>query len=162
MPNAVDALTRYADAIATARSFVARAGALRVVLLIDQGADAEPAMVDCAGDGAVELVADGRAWTLSATADVPALPRALPDVRATPASALSVDPDAGRVSAPIGVIGRLADGLLALARAFGGRSVATAEFATDRPELPIALAARDGEPLVLSAGEHQFELPEAS
>jgi hypothetical protein len=162
MPSAVDALTRYADAIATARTFAARAGALRVVLLIDQGADAHPVMVDCAGDGAVELVADGGAWTLPATADLPALPRALPDVRATPASAISVDPDAGRVSAPIGVVRQLADGLLALARASGGRSVATAEFATDRPELPISLAARDGEPLVLSAGEYQFELPESA
>jgi hypothetical protein len=158
----VDTVTRHYDAIATARSFAASAGALRVVLLVDRGPDAEAAMVDCAGDGAVELVADGRTWTLPASAAVPALPRALPDVRAVPASALSVDPDAGRVSAPIGVIRQLADGLLTLARAFGGRSVATAEFATDRPELPIALAARDGEPFVLSVGEHQFELPESA
>jgi hypothetical protein len=155
----VDALARHADAIATARSFASRAGAERVVLLVDRGGDEAGVMVDCAADGAVELTADGRTWALPPGASVPALPRALPDVRATPPTALSVDPDAGQLSAPIGVLRQLADGLLAVARAFGGRSVATAEFATDRPDMPIALAARDGEPIVLSAGDAEFELP---
>lgn len=150
---------RHAEAVATVRSFAARAGAQRVVLLVDQGAG-DPMMVDCAADGAVEVTADGRTRALSGGADVPARPRPLPDVRATPASAISVDPEAGRISAPIGAMARLADGLLALARAFGGRSVATAEFATSEPDLPIALAARDGEPLVISAGDREFELPE--
>src|SRR6188472_4481468 len=108
-----------AEAVATARSFAARAGAQRVVLLVDRGPEAEALMVDCAADGAVEVTADGRAWTLAAGAAVPARPRPLPDVRATPASAVSVDPEAGRISAPIGTVRQLADGLLALARAFG-------------------------------------------
>jgi hypothetical protein len=155
----VDALARHADAIATARSFAERAGAERVVLLVDRGGEQPAVMVDCARDGAVELTADGRTWVLPPTTSVPALPRVLPDVRATPATAVSVDPEAGSVSAPIGVLRQLADGLLAVAQAFGGRSVATAEFATDRPDLPIALAARAGEPHVLSAGDAEFELP---
>jgi hypothetical protein len=151
---------RHAEAVATARSFAARAGAQRVVLLIDRGPEADAVMVDCAAGGAVEVTADGRTWTLPATAAVPARPLWLPDVRATPASALSVDPEVGRISAPIGAMGQLADGLLALARAFGGRSVATVELATSDPELPIALAARDGEPLVIAAGDREFELPQ--
>jgi hypothetical protein len=49
--------------------------------------------------------------------------------------------------------------VLALARAFGGRSVATADFATRDPELPLTIAAREGEPLVLAAGDRRFLLP---
>jgi hypothetical protein len=149
----------HAEAVATARAFAARAGAERVVLLLDRGPEREAVMVDCAAGGAVELTADGRTLTLAPDAPVPAAPRALPDVRATPATAVSVDLAAGRISAPIGAVEQLADGLLALARAFGGRSVASAEFATSEPELPIALAARDGEPVVLSGGGEEFELP---
>jgi hypothetical protein len=151
---------RDAEAIATVRSFAERAGAQRVVLLVDRGAESDALMVDCAAGGAVELTAEGRTWALPADTAVPARPRALPDVRATPASAVSVDPDAGRISAPIGAMRQLADGLLALARAYGGRSVASAEFATSEPDMSIALAARDGEPLVISAGGRDFELPE--
>ena len=47
----------------------------------------------------------------------------------------------------------LASTTLALAAAFGGLTVATAEFATDDPELPITFAARQGEPVVLAAGD---------
>ena len=42
--------------------------------------------------------------------------------------------------------------------AFGGLTVATAEFATDDPELPITFAARVGEPVVLAAGDATYEL----
>ena len=48
--------------------------------------------------------------------------------------------------------------MLALAKAFGGLTVATAEFATRDPELPITFAAREGERVVLGAGDAQFEL----
>jgi hypothetical protein len=49
--------------------------------------------------------------------------------------------------------------VLALARAFGGRSVATAEFGTRDPDLPLTIVARDGEPLLLAVGDGRFELP---
>jgi hypothetical protein len=52
----------------------------------------------------------------------------------------------------------LATALKALARTLGGRSVATARFATRDPDLPITLAAREGERVVLAAGDAQFEL----
>ena len=48
--------------------------------------------------------------------------------------------------------------MLALASAFGGRTVATAEFATHDPHLPITFAAREGERVVLAAGDAQYEL----
>ena len=49
--------------------------------------------------------------------------------------------------------------MLGLARAFGGRSVASADFATHDPELPITIVAREGEPLLLAIGDGRFELP---
>ena len=50
--------------------------------------------------------------------------------------------------------------MLGLARAFGGRSVATVDFATRDPELPVTIAAREGERLVLAAGDRRFVLPD--
>jgi SAM-dependent methyltransferase len=67
--------------------------------------------------------------------------------------ALAVDPATGELSAPLGAVANLAGGVLALARAFGGRSVATAEFATRDPDLPLTIAGREGEPIVVAAGE---------
>jgi hypothetical protein len=37
--------------------------------------------------------------------------------------------------------------------------VATADFATRNPDVPLTIAAREGEPIVVAAGEHRFELP---
>jgi len=90
---------------------------------------------------------------------VPVPPRPLPDIRPTPSSALRADPATGELAAPIGAIANLGEAVLALARAFGGRSVATAEFGTRDPDLPMTIVARDGEPLLLAVGDGRFELP---
>ncbi len=74
-----------------------------------------------------------------------------------PATALNVDLALDQIEAPIGVAEALADAVATLARVMGGRSVAVAEFATRSGE-PLSIAARPGEPPVLTAGEHQFEL----
>ena len=37
--------------------------------------------------------------------------------------------------------------------------MATAEFATHDPDLPITIVAREGEPLLLAVGDGRFELP---
>jgi hypothetical protein len=160
-PRALQALARHAEAVATARSFAVRAGAERVVLLLDRG-DADAVMVDCAKGGAVELTVGDDSYNVPASAAVPAPARPLPDVRTAPASAMAVDLDRGELSAPVGAIGHLGDSVLALARAFGGRTVATAEFATREPDRPITLAAREGEPLVLAVGDREFLLPDGA
>ena len=67
-------------------------------------------------------------------------------------------PTTGELAAPLGTIDHLAEITLALAKAFGGLTVATAEFATHDPDLPITFAAREGERVVLQAGDDQFEL----
>jgi hypothetical protein len=151
------ALARHGEAVATARAFARGAGAARVVLLIDRGETAA-LMVDLDESGEIEIVDDDIVATIPAAALVPAEPHPLPALRATPASAITIDPDTAELSAPIGTVAHLAEAVLALASAFGGRSVATAEFPTRDPELPLTIAAREGEPPVLSAGGEEFEL----
>jgi hypothetical protein len=151
------ALARHGEAVATARAFARGSGATRVVLLIDRGATAA-LMVDLDAAGDVEIVDEDAVATIPADALVPAEPHALPALRATPASAIRIDPETAELSAPIGTVAHLAEAVTALAAAFGGRSVATAEFPTRDPELPITIAAREGEPPVLSAGGEEFEL----
>jgi hypothetical protein len=155
-----DALARHGEAVATVRAFAAQAGALRVVLLVDSGDGRAATMLDCATGGALELAEQDERWTVPADAPVSAPPRPLPELRPPPSTALNIEPGSGELEAPLGVVANLARGVLALARAFGGRSVATADFATRNPEMPITIAAREGEPLVLAAGDRRFVLPD--
>jgi hypothetical protein len=157
-PAALQALARHADAVATARAFAARAGAARVVLVLDTGEEAA-VMVYCGPDGAVALTEGETVHAVPAAMTVPAAARALPELRPAPASAVSLDPETGELAAPIGAIQHLADGVLALAAAFGGRTVATADFPTRDPGVTITLAAREGDRAVLAVGDAAFELP---
>jgi hypothetical protein len=133
-------------AVATVRAFRERSGAARVVLLLDEGNAEPPSMVELSQDG-LEVMVRGT-------------PAALPEVRVAPSSALGVDLERGELEAPLGTVAHLAEVVLALARTAGGRSVATAEFPTRDPELPLTIAARDGEPVVLSVADRQFRLPD--
>jgi hypothetical protein len=154
-------LARHAEAVATVRAFTKKAGALRVVLLVDSGDGSAATMLDCNADGALELAEqDDRRWSVPAGTPVTASPRPLPELRPPPRTALTIDPDSGELEAPLGVVANLARGVLGLATAFGGRSVATADFATRDPGMPITIAAREGEPLVLAAGDRRFVLPD--
>ncbi len=150
------ALARHGEAVATAREFALRANALRVVLLIDRGDDA-PLMVDCDAAGEVEVTDGETVATIPAAAEAPP-PPSVPEVRAVPATAISVDLLTGELAAPLGAIEHLADALAQLAHSLGNRSVATAELATSDPDTPITLAAREGEPAVLAAGDQEYRL----
>jgi hypothetical protein len=158
-PAALKAVARHAEAIATVRAFAERSEALRVVLLLDLGDEDEPAMLDSGPGGALELTDEGEAHDVPAGMPVPAPPRSLPEIRPAPSSALKADPVTGELAAPIGAIANLGHAVLGLARAFGGRSVASAEFATEDPDLPMTIVAREGEPLLLAVGDGRFELP---
>ena len=149
----------FAEALATVREFAARSRAERVVLLLDRGDDREPAMLDCAPDGTVELTDGEEASTVPAAEPLGAAPRPLPAIRPAPPSSLRADPQTGELAAPIGAIANLGEAVLGLARAFGGRTVAAVDFATHDPDLPMTIVARDGEPLLLAVGEGRFELP---
>jgi ABC-type transporter Mla subunit MlaD len=69
-----------------------------------------------------------------------------------------MDLGTGDLQAPLGAIEHLARTLQALARSFGDRSVASAEIATRDPETTLTLAAREGEPAVLAAGDYEYTL----
>jgi hypothetical protein len=157
--DAEEALARHAEAVATVRAFGERSGAERVVLLVDPGDGTTATMIDWTPGGAIELTDGDVTWQLPATRRVDVPPRAFPELRPPPPTALAVDPDSGELEAPLGVISNLGQAVLGLAAAFGGRSVATAEFATRDPQLPITIAGREGEPLVLAAGNRRFVLP---
>jgi hypothetical protein len=141
-------------AVATVRAFAERSGAERVVLLLDEGAADAPSLIELTEAG-LEVIVRGA----PAPEPPPAAPAELPQIRRPPASALGVDLEHGELEAPIGTVVHLAEVVLALARTGGGRSVATAEFPTRDPELPLTIAARDGEPVVLSVADREFLLP---
>lgn len=140
--------------LATLQDFSARAGAERVAVLLDS----EPPLLVERLEDATLHVTEGELSRVDALTPG-AVGLALPELRAVPASALSADPESGELAAPLGSVQLLADSVLALARALGGRSVATATFATRDPELPLTLAARVGEPVVLDIGGRHFTLP---
>jgi hypothetical protein len=155
-----EAVGRHAVALASVAELAARAGAQRVVLLIDEGELAQATMIEWAGDGTLELTEAGVTEPVAPAAVAQVVPAELPDVTPVPPSALTVDPETGELAAPLGVIAALAGAVVALAVAFGGRSVATAEFATREPDQPLMLAARPGEPVVAQIGGETFAFPE--
>ena len=155
-----DALGRHAVALASVREVAARAGAQRVVLLIDEGDDAVPTMLEWAEGGTFELTEGGVTEPVDPRRSrgvVPARDARRPPL---PPTALTVDPETGELAAPIGALAGIAAAVVALAAAFGGRSVATAEFATREPEHPLAIAARPGERVVAQLGMETFAFPE--
>jgi hypothetical protein len=147
-----------AVAVATVAAFAERAQARRVVLVLDRGDDAAPAMVECVPGERLEVTEGERRRPAAPAPGV--APATLPEVRPPPPSALQADPETGELAAPLGGVVHLADTVLALARAFGGRTVATAEFATRDPSVPVTIAAREGEPVLLDLAGRQFALPE--
>jgi hypothetical protein len=148
-----------AEAVATVRAFAAASGAERVVLLVDRGDGVSATMVEGDELGGVEVTDEQGSWELDAAMPAGALPRPLPELRPPPASALAFDPDTGQLEAPLGAVANLARGVLALAAAFGGRSVASVDFPTRDPGMPLTIAGREGDPIVVAAGEQRFELP---
>jgi hypothetical protein len=156
-PSALMALARHSEEVATVRVFRERSGANHVALLVE-AAHGETAMVECDSTGAIEITEGDDVAFIAANEAIPGPARALPDIRPTPATAIRLDEVTGELAAPLGTIDHLAGIVLALASSFGGLTVATAEFATSDPRLPITFAAREGERVVLAAGDAQYEL----
>ena len=140
--------------LATVQDFADRSGADRVVVLLDAE---PPLMVERREDGALEVLQGEEPRPVPPTGGQAPLP--LPDMRPVPATALSADPESGELAAPLGAVQMMVDSVLALARVLGGRSVATATFATRDREIPLTVAARDGEPVVLEIAGRHFTFP---
>jgi hypothetical protein len=150
----VGAPAELAVVLATVQDFADRSGATRVVVLLDAE---PPLMVERREDGALEVTQGEEPLPVPPTGGQEPLP--LPDLRPVPASALSADPESGELAAPLGAVQLMVDSVLALARVLGGRSVATATFATRDPETPLTVAAREGEPVVLEIAGRHFTFP---
>lgn len=145
------------SAIATARAFTQAAEAQSTVLILDRPGG-EPTLVEVDEWLDAEITEDDEVTAVPSGAVIEAPAKPLPDVRPTPPTAIRIDVRTGEIEAPLGAIEHLADAVLALATAFGGRTVASVEFATSDPGTPITFAARVGERVVLAAGDEQFEL----
>jgi hypothetical protein len=162
MTEADDPAARHAQAVATVRGFAAASGAQRVVAVIDRGDERHAVMVESDAGGTVTVTEGEESAEVPAKWPVPAVAHPLPHVHAVPATAIAVDVATGRLSGPVGALPLLGSAVLELARTFGGRSVATAEFATSDPDQPITIAAREGEPILLAVGEERFVFPEGA
>jgi hypothetical protein len=153
---AEEARERIAKIAVTLRAFVHAAGALEALLLLDQGAGAPPLVVECPAVGPV-LLAEGQEAVQLDPDRLAAAPLPLPDVRTLPP--FEVDAVRAEITAPLGGVEHQARAVRELAEAFPGRSVLSVEFATTDVETPLTIAARAGDPLVLSLGaEAQFEM----
>ena len=152
---AEEARELIAQIAVTLRRFVHAAGALEAILLLDQGAEVPPLVVECPAVGPL-LLSEGEDVVQLDPDRLAAQPLALPEVRPLPP--FEVDAVRAEITSPLGGVEHQARAVRALAEAFPGRSVLTVAFATTDPETPLTLAARGGEPMVLALGEQQFEL----
>lgn len=153
-----EARERIAEVVVTLRAFTVAAGAFAAVLLLDQGEEAPPLLVDCPAVGPVALT-EGETTVEVDAARLAATPLPLPDVRPLPP--FDVDGLRAEITAPLGGIEHQARAVRALADAFPGRSILTVTFATNDPDVPLHLAARTGDPMVLGLGDEQFEMDQA-
>ncbi|HET6449159.1 MAG TPA: hypothetical protein VFG31_08620 [Conexibacter sp.] len=151
-----EARERIAEIAVTLRRFVHAAGALEATLLLDQGAELPVLLVECPAVGPV-LLAEGEDVVQLDADRLAAAPLPLPEVKALPP--FEVDAVRAEITAPLGGIEHQARAVRAVAELFPGRSVLSVEFATTDVELPLTIAARCGDPLVLGLGaEEQFEM----
>ena len=147
----------HLEALATVAAFADACNAERVAVLLDVG-DTEGLVLEAGPGRPVEVVLGEVAYVVPRESTAPAAALPVDVSPAPPGTALTVDAATGEVAGPIGVVPALAEGVLALATALGGRTVVTAEFATRDPRTPFTLAARAGEPVVLAVEDEHFEL----
>ena len=140
-------------AIALARELLHGTGALRVSIALD---GPHPALVECERLRAIVVrdAAGTRELAHDAAGDV-ALPE-LPFMRRLPP--FEVAAAEGRVAGVLGgleMFGRVVRDIAAL---LPGASVVAADYETSDPEVPLGIAGRAREPLVVLLGEHEFTL----
>jgi hypothetical protein len=139
------------------REFLHRANAVEVQAVVDRGEDV-PALVTCGRLEPIEVVRGDEVVHLPHGVELDAQPPDdLPAV--PPLPPFEVDDEQGTITGPLGGVEAAARAVQALSTHLPGRSVAVAFYPTTSPDLPLGIAARVGEPVVVSIGEQQFELP---
>src|SRR3954470_10163768 len=141
--------------VATLRDVLHRSGALRVVAVLDTE---PPAIVDVGRLLPVEVQVGERKMHLPHAIELDAEPLGHIEARALPP--FEVDASSGEVIGTIGGLDYVADIARGITGLLGGRSVALLEMPTTSAGVPLAVTARLGEPVVVTIGEQEFELPE--
>jgi hypothetical protein len=140
-------------AIALARELLHGSGALRVKVALDA---ADPAVIECERLRAIVVHGeDGQIALPHDAADDIELPD-LPFMRRLPP--FEVNPEDGTVAGVLGGLEMLGRAIADIAAQLVGASVVAAEYETDHAEVPLGIAGRRGETLVVLLGEHEFEL----
>ena len=140
-------------AVALARELLHGSGALLVSVALDR---AEPALIECPRLRAIVVREAGSERELphdvAGSIDLSALPlmRQLPPLEA--------DTQSGTVAGVLGGLEMLGRAVRDIAGLLPGRSVVAAEYETTDPDVPLGLAGRHGEPVVVLLGELEFEL----
>ncbi len=142
-------------AIVALRAFLHATSALEVQAVVDRG-DAPPALVTVGRATPIEVVDGDRVVHLPHAVELEPEPPSLPHVPQLPP--FDVDPREGTVSGALGALAALAESVEALASVLGGRSVALAFFLTTDADTPLGVAARAGEPTIVTIGDEQFAL----
>jgi hypothetical protein len=139
------------------REFLHRANAVQVQAVVDRGEDS-PALVSCGRLEPIEVVRGNEVVHLPHGVELDARPpEDLPEV--PPLPPFEVDAEEGTLTGPLGGVEAAARAVEALAAHLPPRSVAVAFYPTTEPELPLGIAARVGEPVVISIGEQQYGMP---
>lgn len=135
---------------ATLYAYVTASGALGATAIV------EPGTVDVEADGSASLEPPDSPLAEPLDAQTAAPLDLGMDVRAL--RPFVVDAEAGEVTGAMGALEHFAEGVRALAAAFGGRSVVLVRYPTTDGETPFALAAREGEGLVVVIGDDQYQM----
>jgi hypothetical protein len=145
--------------VETLRDVLHRSGALRVAAVVDLPEGRPPALVDVGRLAPVEVRIADRVMHLPHAIELEAesLGGAI-ELRQLPP--FEVDPASGQVVGTLGGLDMLADAMRAVAELLGGRSVALAVYPTVTPGVDLTVTARYGEPVLVTLGDEEWELPE--
>ena len=143
--------------IETLRDFLHRSGAVRAVAVVD-GTDegGGPAVVDVGRLAPIEVQHGERVVHLPHAIELDAGP--LGEVQVKQLPPFTVDQESGEVAATIGGVEHYARAARSLSELLGGRSACLVQFDTTTPDLLFGVAARAGDPIVLTIGEEEFEM----
>ncbi len=153
---------RLDEVILLLREYLHLTGAARAIAVVDRDLGEAPALVDCPRLAPIEVTADERTVALPHAIPLDGKPPALPmDLRQLPNVGVAFDANGEvRLTGTIGGLEHMAHGVIALAQALGGRNVAMALFDTDLPDVALSISARRGEPVVVSVGDEELEMPD--
>jgi hypothetical protein len=142
-----------ARAIALAREVLHRSGALRTSIALD---DHGPVVVECARLRAIVVRHGDHEYEMPHDAADDVELGGLPHMRRLPP--FEVDPVQGQVAGMLGGLEMLGRAIRDVAAMLPAGSVVAAEYETDTPGVPLGLAGRAGEPVVVLLGDEEFEL----